>query len=343
MPVAAALRMEQEAFARRVVAALPRIVRQQLDWATAERIVQLLQGMHVDARARPDEAQLVYIERDGSSRGPLPQSMLATFIAPGDAYRLHGSQEWKAWPGLPEQEQPAAPENAVEEPEAAPVDEPFADAPVAPVDGEAEAPSVDAPSPELPQPLPETAVADPASAPMPEDELAPDDALIDPQEDFAPAATDDAVEPPAAADAKPARRSRFGRLLVLLLIIGAAAWAYQHWMVDTHVGDTPAPAPVGHVSYPAESTSAAPVPAASAESAAAVAASTAPASAGSTPAPAASVPASASTAALPTAAVITPAAASSAAPAPATTTPTAPATDIMEPAPPTASSSPGQG
>lgn len=96
--MATALRMEHDEFFRRVVAALPRIVRQQLDRSSAERIAQLLQGLHVDARALPSDEQLVYIERDGSSRGPLPRSALDAFIAPGESYRLHGSLAWQIWP-----------------------------------------------------------------------------------------------------------------------------------------------------------------------------------------------------------------------------------------------------
>lgn len=104
LPVAAALKLDQGEFARRVLAALPRIVRRDLDLATAERIAQLLQGMHVDARALPDDGQLAYIDCPGTSCGPLPLASLGDFIQPGETYRLHGSTAWQAWPAALDQE-----------------------------------------------------------------------------------------------------------------------------------------------------------------------------------------------------------------------------------------------
>jgi len=103
LPVAAALKLDQGEFARRVLAALPRIVRRNLDRATAERIAQLLQGMHVDARALPDDGQLAYIDCPGTSCGPLPLASLGDFIQPGETYRLHGSMAWQAWPAALDQ------------------------------------------------------------------------------------------------------------------------------------------------------------------------------------------------------------------------------------------------
>ena len=124
-PVAAALRMDETEFARRVVDALPRIVRQQLDRSTAERIAQLLQGMHVDARALPDDAQLVYLERAGSSRGPLPQSALGDFILSGETYRAHGSVEWLPWPPPAEPEASSEGTDVFDELSPPPIDEAF--------------------------------------------------------------------------------------------------------------------------------------------------------------------------------------------------------------------------
>ena len=108
-PVAAALKLDPAEFARRVVDALPRIVRQDLDRGTADRIAQLLHAMQVDARVLPDDPQLVYIERAGASRGPLPLSSLGEFVQPGESYRLHGSTEWQPWPA-PGDGQPADPD-----------------------------------------------------------------------------------------------------------------------------------------------------------------------------------------------------------------------------------------
>lgn len=382
-PVAVALRMEPDEFARRVVAALPRIVRRQLDQATAERIAQLLQGMHVDARALPDDTQLVYIERDGSSRGPLPRSALEVFIAPGEAYRLHGSLAWETWLEPQERESSVAP--TFDEAVMAPVDEPLVEVPAPPVDDNAEAPATDAPTPGLPPPLPamppfEATASDEAATPPPgleavsddeatsDDTPASDDALANPpQADLAttdadavadaepPIEIDTGAEAPAEADGRPVKRSRFGRLLAWLVIIGVAAWAWLHWMGGTHVDDSPPPAPAAHASRPASAATTAPTPATSAAATPAITASAAapagaassttpasaasapPASARSTPAPAASAPAPVATAALPAVPVIKPAPASSTAPA-ATVAP-AHATSVVEPASPAAASS----
>ena len=97
-PVAAALKLDHAEFERRIVAALPRIVRRELDLATAQRIAQVLQALQVDARVLPDDPQLVYVERAGASRGPLPQSSLEEFIQPGESFRRRGSATWQPWP-----------------------------------------------------------------------------------------------------------------------------------------------------------------------------------------------------------------------------------------------------
>jgi len=333
-PVAAALRMEQDEFSRRVAAALPRIVRQQLDRATAERIAQLLQGMQVDARALPDDAQLVYIDRDGSSRGPLPQSALDAFIEPGESYRLHGSPAWQTWPAAPEHDPFVKIAEPFDEVTIAPADEsPDIPGDIADVANDEpaaawEAPTAETSSPGMPPPLPpmpaapEPPEATPpdadAAMPAPDDGQAPDDALINPPQDDPAPADPDPTEAPADAQVAPPVRSRFGRLLVLLVIVAVAAWAYLHWGADTHVDDSPPPAPVGQASHPADSATTAPAPATSVEAVPAIATSAAAASAGSTPAPAASVPASGGTTALPAAAATAPAAAASAAPATAT-------------------------
>jgi hypothetical protein len=344
--------MEQDEFARRVLAALPRIVRQQLDLATAERIAQLLQGMHVDARALPDDAQLAYIERDGRSRGPLPQSALDMFIAPGERYRLQGSHAWETWPEPPEHEATVAPPQAFDEAVVAPVDEPPVEVPADRVEDEEEAPSVEDTAPVSPPPLP-TEPSPPEAAPALDDEATADDALINPprgEEGLAPAAEEQA-ESPAEAGADQPHRSRYGRLLVLLVIVGVAAWAYQHWMTDTRVDDTPPPAPAAHASHPADSATTAPVSATSVGTAPSPSVSAAAAGASSTPVPAASAPATGGTAVLPAAAstVIAPAATASAAPAtassvvPATASSAAPAHAGSAAAAPAAASSSPQG
>src|SRR5690348_319945 len=309
--------MEHDEFSRRVVAALPRIVRQQLDRSSAERIAQLLQGLHVDARALPGDEELAYIDRDGSSRGPLPRLALDAFIAPGESYRLHGSLAWQIWPEPLEYESSPPPAQAFDEVMAAPVDEAFAAAPAEPLDDEPPAPAAVSASPGLPPPLPTASSPAAGEPPVPDDELATDDALINPSSDE-PVGEVDVAAPPAETTSHPPRRSRLGRMLLLLALVGLAAWAYLNWGADTHVDDSPPAAAVGHA-QPANSTTAAAAAAAatSAAAAPAMAASTPTASASSTPAAATSVPASGGTAALPAAVATTaaPAAASSAAPA----------------------------
>lgn len=321
-PVAAALRMEQDEFARRVLAALPRVVRQRLDLATAERIAQLLQGMHVDARALPDDARLAYIERDGRSRGPLPQSALDMFIEPGEPYRLQGSHAWETWPEPPEHETTIAPAQAFDEAVVAPVDELPVEAPADQVEGEAEAPPTEDNPPASMPPLPTEPSPPEASAPTLDDEVMADDALINPaqeEEGEDSATAEELAESPAEAGTDQPPRSRYGRLLLLLVIAGVAAWAYLHWMADSRVDDTPPPAPVAHASHPADNATTGPGSTTSVGAAPVPAASAAAAGASPTPAPATSAPAAGGTATLPAAASIitAPAAAASAAPAPA--------------------------
>lgn len=339
-PVAAALRMDPAEFERRVVAALPRIVRQDLDQATADRIAQLLQGMQVDARALPDDPQLVYIDRAGSSCGPLPLSALADFIEPGETYRLHGGLEWLLWP-TPLDYEPSVADDGFDDALAAAFDDSLADTfAAAPTDGAdigelAQDTSPDDALPDDASPrsmppqlppvsaattTPEAATPDEPTVPMAHGEPAVDDDLIDPPADLLASADPDAVaEAPADAAVAPARRSKAGRLLVLLVIVGLAAWAYEHWIADTHVDDSPPPAAASHTPRVATGATTAPAHAASVVAPAPIAAaSTAATSATSTPAPASSAPAPNGTAS-------TPAATLTVAPAPATTSATSPA------------------
>jgi len=127
-PVAAALKLDQAEFARRVVAAMPLIVRRGLDHAAAERIAQRLQAMQMYARVVPDDSQLAYVRREQGTAGPVPYSALHDFIVAGDSWRLRGSNDWQPWPAVVDNEPaPAAlPDlEQVEHREAAqPVDEP---------------------------------------------------------------------------------------------------------------------------------------------------------------------------------------------------------------------------
>ncbi|HEY8585709.1 MAG TPA: hypothetical protein VIL60_03160 [Rhodanobacter sp.] len=345
-PVAAALKLDQTDFDRRVVAALPRIVRQHLNRATAERIVELLQAMHVDARALPDEGQLVYIQRAQATCGPLPLTALGDFIEPGEAYRLSGSTSWLPWPA-PLDESSASPSlatfglDAVEE---APADDEVAESPQTvpaadaaglgtdePVSALADLPDATAesdPSRALPPPLPTSSVLaehtpDPAEDPHFAESTAADEASSDTPEDpdeETPTPDGTEVDAPITAEtdeAAPPPRSRKGRLLVLVVLAALAYWAWGHWGNNASVeSPPPPPAATGPTApVPAASTAAAPQPASSTANVPAAAASSTTAS---MPEPAASAPAPASSGALAApASVAPPASASSVAPAPA--------------------------
>jgi S-DNA-T family DNA segregation ATPase FtsK/SpoIIIE len=387
-PVATALKLDHAEFERRVVAALPRIVRRELDQATAERIARVLQAMHVDARVLPDDPQLAYIERAGASCGPLPQSSLDDFIQPGESFRLRGSTTWQPWPG-PVDHEPVMTADAddIDDPSSSPA---FRDEPVDAVatpdtshdagDAAPDEPSIDADEPPepaqnpppsaasdevsdatwdaapldtdarphgaMPPPL-DTAQAESAPAPRedgevteattntPEDaeviepatdtpESAHDDDLVNPAEETTAATSPDAAAAPTpeVVETRPPARSGRGRLVVLLVLIALAIWAYRHWTADTRTDGSPAapaviqpantaagepatPAPV----MPADNATSATAPAAAvtpATSSAAPAGTDAvPAAATSTPAPAASAPGAATATSTPAAAETT--------------------------------------
>ena len=346
-PVAAALKLDRADFARRVVAALPRIVRRDLERTTAERIAQLLQAMHVDARALPDDPQLASIERAGSIRGPLPQSSLGDFIQPGESYRLHGSTAWLSWPAPVEQQAMAtatptaaagnsgdatAPPVTSNGPVAAmppphttsDVDDMIADMRPAGIDDEppyAMPPPLPTPPTRQPPSTPEAAVDPTATEPgMDVDQPLHDDESFD-QAHGAPGPPDldatDPLAPAATAPVAPAR-SRAGRVAVLLLLAGLACWAYAHWIADTRGGQAPAMPPAAN--RPAQGASGQPA----------------------TPAPTASVM-QAATAPAPAMSTAASPAATSATPPGATSGPAAPGTDAAATVSTAASSAPRAG
>lgn len=286
-PVAAALKLDPADFAQRVIAALPRVVRRDMDRATAERVVQLLQAMHVDARALPDDPQLAYVDRAGSTRGPLPQASLGEFIQPGEWYRLHGDTAWLPWPA-------AVDEDEDEDAHALTIDPDDVDGATTPTAADDEPPDVPAPPPPeatnevsdatpeappvfiedeprqaIPPPLPVLSTAQqPASLGDPEvagprsdaGESAHDDELINPI-DATPALADPdtaALLAQTATETAVPARSRAGRLLVLLVLVVLAVWAYRHWMADTRMGDSPAAPMTTHPSKTAAGQPAAP-------------------------------------------------------------------------------------
>ncbi len=96
-PVREGFKLDEATFRQRVLAALPLLVRQNLDEAAAERLTQQLRASGVDACVQSDDAQLAFLERAGTMRGPLPLSALGMFIRPDERYRLRGDQEWQTW------------------------------------------------------------------------------------------------------------------------------------------------------------------------------------------------------------------------------------------------------
>lgn len=371
-PVATALKLDPDEFAQRVIATLPMIVRRNLDQSAAERIAELLLAMHVDARALPDDEQLVYIRHAETTCGPLPHSALADFIRPGDAYRIRGNSTWLPWPtptieaddsmadGVPTVDADeltaaaAAPgftdestDDAAPWPTASdhseridtPTEESLASS-VVTNDGEPHQvlppalPDMPA-SPQPSQPPISVAEPEPDAAVAEVDAPIAGNALIDPT-DEAPNEGDseDAIEPPTneAAETAPNPRSGATRLIVLLLVAGAAYWAYSHWYADTRAEKTPVATSqstkLGNNRQPT-----APVPTASTSATHPVAAATTASttSAATLPAAATSAPAPTSTSAAPIkapSAILAPAASVPAptSPAPASSTATVPAT-----------------
>jgi hypothetical protein len=194
-PVAAALKLDHAEFERRVVAALPRVVRRELDLATAERIAQVLQALQVDARVLPDDPQLVYIERAGASCGPLPQSSLVDFIEPGESFRHRGTTTWKSWPEPVDQAPAAAVEvDAVDDWSSPPV---FSDEPIDPK----AAPGTTNAIREVAADEPSNAADDPPELARATPPSAASDDVSDAAWDAVPSATDD--EPHDALSAAP--------------------------------------------------------------------------------------------------------------------------------------------
>lgn len=96
-PLKAAFKLEDATFSQRVLSAVPLIVRQKLDEAAANNLVQKMQASGIDAAAAQDDPQLAYFERGDTRRGPVPRSALGNFILPGERYRLRGEQDWNVW------------------------------------------------------------------------------------------------------------------------------------------------------------------------------------------------------------------------------------------------------
>ncbi len=359
-PVAAALKLDHAEFERRVVAALPRILRNHLDQATAARIAQLMQAMHVNASVLPDDPQMAYIDRAGAICGPLPHSSLADFIQPGESYRLQGDTAWQIW-----QEASTTTkfefddfDNAMRSPVS--VDEPANAIPAGDsagvlgdmtpdtlvVDIDAEPSSAISTPPDShdaddfgttasaalstsaddeahdsfpPPPVSSSTQHEPVPEPTGDPEAitptmdaapsAHDDDLNDPSEDVSTPSDQDIFAPLNTEFVAP-KRSPVGRIVILLVLVVLAIWAYRHWTADTRTGGSPATPAVIQPPAPTDGQPAATGRVIRSNDAMSTPASTAPAEANS--------------AALPASATTTPATAASA-PAPATTGAAAPA------------------
>jgi uncharacterized protein YecT (DUF1311 family) len=96
-PISAAFKLDEASFAQRVLAAMPLIVRQNLDEPAAEKLAERLHASGISARVEPEDTQLAYFEREGTTRGPVPSSALRKFIRSQERYRLSGEKDWKVW------------------------------------------------------------------------------------------------------------------------------------------------------------------------------------------------------------------------------------------------------
>ncbi|MEO6800370.1 MAG: hypothetical protein ABI178_10580 [Rhodanobacter sp.] len=347
-PVAAALKLDLAEFEQRVVDALPRIVRQDLDQDTANRIAHLLHAMHVDARVLPDDPQLAYIERAGAGFGPLPWSSLGDFIRPGESYRLYGSTTWQPWV-VPVVQASVASNDEVGDVDDAPPSASTDDGQVnnmpAPPPADVVSESIDAAAGDttggtIDEPQHATTASD---EPLHFSEIAPlehaSHGTASELDAAAPAHDDDLENPPQPApepdapgahDSTPAelaetsapRRSRTGRLVLLVVLAALAVWAYRYWTANTRVAPPPGmveaiqpsgvdpgrTTPPARVVHRVDST----IPPASPVSAAVAASTPASATTASAPAVAGSTPAPAASASMPAAAASTPAPATSA-------------------------------
>jgi len=95
--MAAAFGMELEGFRERVFERAPLIIRRGLDATTADAQMAQLRGMGVEADVWPDSDRLIWLRRDGTIRGPLPEESLDRYAKPGDLWCHDGGQEWFAW------------------------------------------------------------------------------------------------------------------------------------------------------------------------------------------------------------------------------------------------------
>jgi uncharacterized protein len=96
-PVKAAFKLDDESFTQRVLTAMPLIVRQGLDEPSADKLTYQLRANGVDASKQPDASPMAFIERGGTTRGPVPLAVLGLFIHPNERYRIDGDQTWQTW------------------------------------------------------------------------------------------------------------------------------------------------------------------------------------------------------------------------------------------------------
>lgn len=111
--MAQAFGMELADFRKRVFERAPLVIRRGLDEDAAQAQAAQLRQLGVEADIVADDAPLVWLLRDGSLRGPLPESSLGRFAQAGDQWCHDGGQQWFPWdvparatampPALPEQ------------------------------------------------------------------------------------------------------------------------------------------------------------------------------------------------------------------------------------------------
>ncbi|TBR36818.1 MULTISPECIES: hypothetical protein [Dyella] len=142
--MAQAFGMEMADFRKRVFERAPLIIRRGLDQDAANAQATQLRQLGVEADVLPDDAPLIWLLRDVTLRGPLPETALGRYARSGDQWCHDGGQQWFPW------DVPTSRSSSLPPPIPEPADHPLP--PPLPV----EAQEIDG---SLPPPLPDETVA----------------------------------------------------------------------------------------------------------------------------------------------------------------------------------------
>lgn len=122
--MAQAFGMEMADFRQRVFERAPLIIRRGLADDIAQAQASQLRQLGVEAEVLVDDAPLIWLLRDGSLRGPLPETALGRHARSGDQWCHDGGVQWFPWdvpahaaavpPPLPHVDAALSPQNATE-------------------------------------------------------------------------------------------------------------------------------------------------------------------------------------------------------------------------------------